>query len=132
MNNLTQKALVAGLYASVIGLVFGAAVGGLGAWQAVAAASKTPIGGVFVLLLIGSIFGYLYSFIGFDKWFKKEALVKGAAYGVLIWIATLIVAGIFPVAGETAFSQPLRAGLFVQLLTHLVWGASLGLLYEQR
>lgn len=126
-----QAGLVAGFLASIVALIFGSAVGGLGIWTAVAAAAKTVVGGWLVLLVIGTTTGYLYSFVKFDQFFGKEALVKGATYGVAIWIITLVLAGIFPVLGEAAFAQPLRAGLFLQLLTHLVWGSALGLFYQK-
>lgn len=126
------KGLSAGLVATIIALLFAANVGGLGMWGAVAAAAKTVTGGWLALLVIGAGFGYLYSFVDLGKLFGKEILVKGAAYGVAIWILTLIVASIFPYLGEAAFSEPLRANLFLQLLSSVVWGASLGLLYEQK
>ena len=127
-----QKGLIAGFYASIIALIFGSLVGGLGVWSVFAATSKTVLGGWLILLVIGSALGYLYSFINYDKFFKKEYIVKGAAYGIVIWIITLILAGIFPILGQAAFAQPLRTVLFVQLLTHLVWGATLGYLFEQQ
>lgn len=130
---MSQKGLTAGFVATVIALVFGTAVGGLGMWNAVAAAAKTPVGGWLVLLVIGTALGYLYSFVThaqYDKFFGKELVVKGVVFGVVVWIVTLILASIFPVLGEAAFAQPIRATLFLQFLTHLVWGASLGLLYQ--
>lgn len=127
-----QKGLIAGFYASIIGLLFGSAVGGLGVWTVVAASAKTPLGGWLILLVIGSAFGYLYSFFKFSEFFGKEALMKGVAYGVVIWIASLITASIFPVLGRAAFVDPIRSNLFVQLMTSIVWGASLGLLFEQK
>lgn len=129
---MSQKGLVAGFLASIIGLIFGQAVGGLGIWNAVAEAAKTPAGGWLVLLVIGTALGYVYSYFGFDKLFGKEALVKGVAYGILVWIVTLILAAIFPTLGQVAFADPIRANLFLQALTHLVWGASLGLIYQSR
>ena len=127
-----QKGLIAGFYASIIALIFGSLIGGLGVWSVFAATSKTVLGGWLILLVIGLALGYLYSFINYDKFFKKEYIVKGAAYGIVIWIITLILAGIFPILGQAAFAQPLRTVLFVQLLTHLVWGATLGYLFEQQ
>jgi len=129
---LGQKGLIAGFYASIIALIFGSLVGGLGVWSVFAATSKTVLGGWLILLVIGLALGYLYSFINYDKFFKKEYIVKGTAYGVVIWLITLILAGIFPILGQAAFAQPLRTVLFVQLLTHLVWGATLGYLFEQK
>lgn len=126
------KGLSAGLVATIIALLFASTVGGLGMWAAVAATAKTVTGGWLALLVIGAGLGYLYSFVALDKLFGKEALVKGAAYGVAIWILTLIAASIFPYLGEATFAPPLRASLFLQLLSHVVWGASLGLLYEQK
>ena len=127
-----QKGLIAGFYASIIALIFGSLVGGLGVWSVFAATSKTVLGGWLILLVIGSALGYLYSFVNYDKFFKKEFIVKGAAYGIVIWIISLILAGIFPILGQVAFAQPLRTVLFVQALTHLVWGATLGYLFEQK
>lgn len=127
-----QKGLISGFYASIIGLLFGWAVGGLGIWTAFAASARTPLGGWLILLVIGSALGYLYSLIKFSDLFGKEAIIKGASYGVIVWIASLIVASIFPALGQSAFVEPIRSTLFVQLLTHIVWGASLGLLYEQK
>ena len=127
-----QKGLIAGFYASIIALIFGSLVGGLGVWSVFAATSKTVLGGWLILLVIGSALGYLYSFVNYDKFFKKEFVVKGAAYGIVIWIITLILAGIFPILGQVAFAQPLRTVLFVQALTHLVWGAILGYLFQQQ
>ncbi|OGE05122.1 hypothetical protein A3B51_00585 [Candidatus Curtissbacteria bacterium RIFCSPLOWO2_01_FULL_41_18] len=132
MINLGQKGLISGFYASIIGLLFGSAVGGLGIWTAVAASVKTPLGGWLIFLVIGSALGYLYSFFKFSEFFGKEAIIKGAAYGIVIWIASLILASIFPALGQAAFVDPIRANLFVQLMTSLVWGASLGLLFEQK
>lgn len=129
---MREKGLVAGFYASVIALIFGHAVGGLGIWSAVAATSRTPLGGALVLLIIGAFLGYLYSYVEFGKFFGKEAIVKGVTFGVGVWLLTLIVASIFPILAERAFAVPLRANLFVQLLTHVVWGAGLGMFYEQR
>ena len=129
---LDQKGLVSGFYASIIALIFGSLVGGLGIWSVFAATSRTVVGGWLILLVIGIGLGYLYSFVKYDKFFQKEHIVKGAVYGVIIWIITLILAAIFPILGQAAFAQPLRSVLFVQLLTHLLWGATLGFLFEQK
>ena len=131
MKTVGQAGLIAGFLASIIALIFGSAVGGLGVSTAVAAAARTAVGGWLILLVIGTTAGYIYTFVKFNEFFGKEALVKGAAYGVVIWIITLVLAGIFPVLGEAAFAQPLRAGLFLQLLTYLVWGSALGLFYKK-
>jgi len=82
---LGQKGLIAGFYASIIALIFGSLVGSLGVWSVFAATSKTVLGGWLILLVIGSALGYLYSFVNYDKFFKKEFIVKGAAYGIVIW-----------------------------------------------
>lgn len=129
---MNQRGLVAGFYASAIGLVFGSAVGGLGMWTAVAASAKTPLGGFLILLLVGSALGYVYTSVKFDQLFGKEIVVKGASFGVIIWILGLIIAGFFPALSQSAFVEPLRSVLFVQLLTHIVWGAALGLFFEEQ
>ena len=129
---MSEKGLVAGFLSTIVALIFGEAIGGLGIWSAIADAALTPAGGWLVLLAIGVGLGYLYSYFGFDKLFGKEAVVKGAAYGMLIWIVTLILAAIFPTLGNAAFAEPIRAKLFLQALTHLVWGATLGLTYQSR
>lgn len=127
---MSRKGLIAGFYAAIIALIFAGFVGGLGIWAVAAATAKTVFGGWLILLLIGSAFGYLYSYFRFDKLFAKETVVKGAAYGVIIWILTLILAGIFPILGQAAFAEPIRTSLFLQLLTHVVYGATLGFLFE--
>lgn len=127
---MSQKGAVAGFYATLIALIFASLVGGLGIWAVFAATAKTLLGGWLILLLIGSSLGYFYSYFKFDKLFAKETVVRGAAYGVLIWIFTLILAGIFPILGQAAFAEPIRTSLFLQLLTHTVYGAALGLLFE--
>lgn len=129
---MSEKGLVAGFLSTIVALIFGEAIGGLGVWSAVADAARTPAGGWLVLLAIGTSLGYLYSYFGFDKLFGKEAVVKGAAYGMLIWIVTLILAAVFPALSQVAFAEPIRANLFLQALTHLVWGATLGLVYQTR
>ncbi len=128
---MSQKGLLAGFYASILALFFGGVTGGLGMWSVVASAARTTVGGWLVLLVVGSIAGYLYSYFGFNKLFGKEVVVKGAAFGALIWIISLILTGIFPALGKAAFADPIRVRLFLQLLTSLVWGASLGLFYEK-
>jgi uncharacterized membrane protein YagU involved in acid resistance len=131
VRKLSQKALIAGFLATFIAIIFGKMTEGLGVWLSFEATAKTVLGGWLVLLVIGSSLGYLYSFVKFSQLFGKEAVVKGAAYGVVVWIATLILASIFPVLASTAFAEPIRTTLFLQLLTHVVWGVSLALLYER-
>lgn len=98
---------------------------------ALAQVAKTPLGGWLLLLLIGSCLGYLYSYLGFNKLFGKEVTIKGAAYGVVVWIISLIVASNFPYLGNATFVEPIRTTLFLQVATSIVWGAALGLFFEQ-
>lgn len=129
---MTEKGLVAGFIATIFGAYFAWAIGGLGMWAALLNVTFTRFGGWLLLLFIGTTFGYLYSYFGFSRFFGKEAIVKGATYGVIIWIISLIISSIFPYLGDFTFADSVRTNLFLQLVSYIFWGSILGFLYEQK
>jgi hypothetical protein len=128
---MDAKSLRAGIYAGIVGLLSGSVLGTFGGWSPVLNLPTNPIG-VWVLALGLSVaLAYIYAY-WFASFLPGTAVLRGAIYGVLLWIVLLILGGLTSFFKEAVY--PVNSGpvLFLSLVVNIFWGAALGYFAEQK
>ena len=76
----------------------------------------------------GVVFGILYA--STQKYFRASPVVKGSLFGLGLWGASYL--GWIPAMGlrASAYNMPRKRNVMM-IVSHLVWGASLGLAEEK-
>lgn len=126
---MPQKAIPAGFGAAVLGLFLGALFGTYGAWTPVFFLATPGVSRWALAITLGIIFAFIYDYVQ-KSLPGKTGIQKGAAFGLLVWIVTLILGAIFVFFRDAVYAS--GTVLFLAALLHLVWGGTLGYLYEQK
>lgn len=117
--------IVAGFVSTIVGLFIGAAFGNLGGWEPILAQAETQLGSWILAVFLGIVFALIYVYLGFMTFLPGITPVKGAIYGILLWIL-LVIVGAFNLSVSLAvFSNP-----FTGVVLHLIWGATLAMVYQ--
>jgi hypothetical protein len=92
------------------------------------AASSLYVAGA-LHIVIGTVWGLIYA-VAFEPRLSGPSWLKGAAFGLLPWVLSLLV--FLPLVGGGVFGAAIGAGplpALGNLILHLVYGVSLGALY---
>lgn len=117
--------MVAGLVSTIVGLSIGATFGTLGGWEPIIGQAETQLGSWILALVLGIVFALIYVYLGFMTFLPGITPVKGALFGILVWVL-LIIIGAFNLSVSLAvFTSP-----FTGVVLHLVWGATLAIVYQ--
>lgn len=122
---MDTRNLRAGTYAGIILLLLGFVFGTFGGWSAIFDVSKNTFG-VWVLALFFSVaLTYLY-----NSWFASflpgTNLVKGVLFGILVWIAFLVLGGVSNFFKDAVYGPTNSSILFNGLVISVIWGAAIG------
>ncbi len=128
---MDPRVVKAGAGASILGLLAGAVLGTYGGWSTVFSLATSEIGSWLIAIVLGIVLAYIYAY-WFNAFLPGTAIVRGATYGVLLWILMLILGGVSTFFKEATYPNPAGPTIFLTLVLHVVWGAALGLLYESR
>lgn len=126
-----KNIVLAGLGASLVALVAGSLLGTFGAWGIALDQSPTPAGRWIIALTLGVIMSAVYVYAGFSKFLPGSAVDRGVVYGLLIWVVTLVLGAIVGSLGNYAFAEPSSRTVFLSLVLHIIWGGTLGFLYQE-
>lgn len=128
---MDSKNLRVGFNSSIVALLAGAAIGTFGGWLPLVNQSENLLGKVLIGILFSVGLTYLYSQY-LANFLPGTALLKGVLFGILVWIAFLIVGNlaffkeaVYPAADKERF-------LFLSLVVHLSWGAALGVFQAEK
>ena len=130
-NLMDPRTVRAGVGAGVVALLAGGALGTYGGWSAVFSLATNDLGFWLIAIVLSVFSAYIYGF-WFNAFLPGSAVIRGAIYGVLVWILMLILGGVFGFFKEATYPDPTGPTLFLVLVLHIVWGAILGVLYEAR
>lgn len=125
------RSVRAGISAGIVGLLAGAVLGTYGGWSAVFSLAATDFGFWVVALTLSVVVAYIYGY-WFNSFLPGTAVVRGVIFGILLWILMLILGGVSAFFKEATFAEPAGTTVFLALVLHFVWGATLGVLYEAR
>ena len=128
---MDTRVVKAGVGASVVALLVGGALGTYGGWSPVFEHATSQLGSWAIAIVLGTLLAYVYGY-WFEAFLPGSPIVRGAIYGVLVWILMLILGGVFAFFKEATYPNPAGPTVFLTLVLHLVWGALLGVLYEAR
>ena len=128
---MDTRVVKAGVGASVVALLVGGALGTYGGWSPVFELANSQLGSWAIAIVLGTLLAYVYGY-WFEAFLPGSPIVRGAIYGVLVWILMLILGGVFAFFKEATYPNPAGPTVFLTLVLHLVWGALLGVLYEAR
>lgn len=128
---MDSNTIRAGIGAGVVALITGAVLGTYGGWAPVFSLAATDFGFWVVALALSTVLAFVYSY-WFDAFLPGSAIVRGAIFGVLVWILMLILGGVSDFFKEATYPDPAGAVVFLTLVLHGIWGAVLGTLLRAR
>lgn len=117
--------LVSGLVATIVGLLVGGTFGTLGGWEPILAQVDTQLGSWILASVLGMTFSLAYVYFGFGAFLPGVTPVKGAIYGILVWVILVIVGSFSPQVAGAVF-----ANTFAGLVLHIIWGSVLTMVYQ--
>lgn len=126
---MDPRAIRAGIGASLVGLFVGGVLGTFGGWAPVFALANSQVGFAIIAIVLGIVLAYIYGY-WFNSFLPGTTVIRGAIFGVLVWILMLILGGVSVFFKEATYPDPAGATIFLTLVLHAVWGGVLGLLYE--
>jgi hypothetical protein len=128
---MDQRAIRAGVGATIVALLLGAALGTYGGWTPVFSLASTLFGFWLVAVILGIALAYIYGY-WFNSFLPGTVIIRGIIFGVLVWILMLILGGVSSFFKTATYPNPAGSTIFLTLLLHAAWGAVLGILYETR
>jgi hypothetical protein len=122
---MAVSAIVSGFISTVAALIVGESFGTLGGWEPILIQAQTLLGSWILALFFGSIFALAYAFLGFSTFLPGIIPLKGALYGILIWVLLVIIGAFNSAVSLAIFSQP-----FLGVVLHIIWGGLLTSVYQ--
>lgn len=128
---MDPRTVRAGVGSGVVALLTGGALGTYGGWSAIYNLAPSEVGFWLIAITLSVFAAYIYAY-WFNAFLPGTPVIRGALYGVLVWILMLILGGVFAFFKEAAYPDPSGPVIFLALVLHLVWGTVLGILFEAR
>src|SRR4030067_3124415 len=128
---MDARTIKSGAGAGLIALLVGASLGTYGGWSAFFSLALNNFGFWILAVVLAVFAAYIYVY-WFNAFLPGTPVVRGAIFGVLVWILMLILGGVFGFFKEATYPDPAGPAIFLTLVLHVVWGSILGLLYEVR
>ena len=128
---MDPRAIKAGVGAGIIALLVGAVFGTYGGWYPVFSLASTTLGFWVIALVLSTVLAFFYGY-WFNAFLPGSPVIRGVIFGVLVWILMLILGGVSDFFKSATYPDPAGPAVFLMLTFHVVWGAVLGLLYENR
>lgn len=128
---MDQKAVRAGAGSGIIAILLGAALGTFGGWEPLFGLATTEFGSWILILVLSVLSAFVYGY-WFNAFLPGTEIIRGATFGVLVWILMLILGGVSDFFKAAAYPDPAGPTVFLTLVLHAVWGSILGILYESR
>lgn len=128
---MDSRVVKAGIGSGLVALLAGAVLGTYGGWSAVFELAENNFGFWVVAVALSAFIAYVYGY-WFNAFLPGTAVVRGALFGVLVWILMLILGGVFGFFKEATYPDPAGPVVFLTLVLHVVWGGVLGVLYEAK
>lgn len=127
---MQNRILASGLVSAIASLIVGSVFGTYGAWGLLLTQSETTAGRWLIAISIGIFLAWVYSF--FRRTFLVNSLPasRGVIFGLLVWLATLIIATIIEEVRIFAFKVPFGSTLFLTAILNAIWGGVLATSYE--
>ena len=123
---MDSKVIRAGINSAIVALLSGVVLGTFGGWGALFDLAPSFFGIVIMAAAFSIFLGYIYSY-WFEDFLPGTALVKGALFGILIWLVLLILGGVSDFFKEAVYAGNNGQILFLALINHFVWGSSLSI-----
>ncbi len=131
MIALDTKIVRAGINSAVVALVVGTALGTYGGWSAIFNLTNNVFGVVTLAVVFSVALGYIYSY-WFANFLPGTIIIKGALFGILLWITFLILGGLSGFFKDAVYADNSGKILFLSLVVHCVWGATLSNFVEAK
>lgn len=129
---MSKNVYTAGLAAGLVGLIAGGLFGTYGAWSILLDLPRTSAGRWLLGLTLGIVFAVVYDYFNLQKSLPGDGRVRGVIYGLLIWVATLIIGLIVPKVGDLTFAAPVGTTLVLTAFLNIIWGFVFGTIYESK
>lgn len=128
---MDSRVVRAGIGSGLVALLAGGVLGTYGGWSAVFELAANNFGFWVVAGALSVFVAYVYGY-WFNAFLPGTTVVRGAIFGVLVWILMLILGGVFAFFKEATYPDPAGPVVFLTLILHVVWGGVLGFLYEAK
>lgn len=125
-----NRIVSAGLVSSIISLVVGSVFNTYGAWGLMLTQAETTAGRWIIAMAIGIFLAWVYSFFRNNFFVASTPSFRGVAFGLTVWIITLVLATLIEEFRNFAFKVPVGSTLFLTAILHAIWGGALASVYE--
>ena len=125
-----NRVVSAGFVSAIVALIIGSVFNTYGAWGLMLTQSETTAGRWVIAITLGIFLAWVYSFFRNNFFVNSTPAFRGVAFGLLVWLATLILATLIEEFRVFAFKVPVGSTLFLTAIFHAIWGGVLSSTYE--
>lgn len=129
---MSKNVYAAGVVAGVIVLIVSGLFETNGAWGLLLNLTGNPAGRWLVGITASVVLVTLYEYLDLSKSLPGDSKIRGALYGLLVWVATLIVGLVIPAVGSYTYQTPQMSTLVLTAAVFLIWGFTFGAVLEER
>jgi hypothetical protein len=125
-----NRVVSSGFISSIVALLVGSVFNTYGAWGLMLTQAETTAGRWIIAISIGIFLAWVYSFFRNNFFVQSTPAFRGVAFGLLVWLATLVLATLIEEFRVFAFKVPVGSTLFLTAIWHAIWGGVLASSYE--
>lgn len=129
---MSKNVYAAGVIAGVVALIVTAIFETSGAWGLLLSVTNNPVGRWLIGITASVVLVTLYEYLDLSRSLPGDSKIRGALYGLLVWVATLIVGLIIPAVGSYTYEAPQMSTLILTAAIFLIWGFTFGAVLEER
>lgn len=122
---MDSRNLRAGTYSGIVLLLVGYAFGNFGGWAPIFNVGNSIFGVWILAIFFSVILVYIYN-TWFANFLPGSSILRGVLFGILVWIAFLILGGLSSFFKDSVYGPNNSSILFTSLITGLIWGAAVG------
>lgn len=125
-----NRVVTSGIVSAIVALVVGSVFGTYGAWGLVLTQAESTAGRWVIAIAAGIFLAWVYSYFRKNFFITSTPSFRGVAFGLVVWLVTIILATMVEQMREFAFKAPVGSTLFLTAIFHAIWGGVLGSVYE--
>lgn len=125
-----NRTVSSGIVSAVVALIVGSIFGTYGAWGLLLTQAESTAGRWVIAIAIGIFLAWVYSYFRNNFFITSTPSFRGVAYGLVIFLVTVILATMFEQMRGFAFKAPVGSTLFLTAIFHAIWGGVLSSVYE--
>lgn len=128
---MEAKTIRSGIFSAIILLLTGLIFGSFGGWEPIYRVTDNIFGSAILAVTFSIFLSFVY-FNWFRNFLPGSPVIRGALFGILVWIFFLILGGLSNFFKEAVYPQNPGSALFLSLILNTIWGGTLGIFLESK